>query len=132
MENVDQTYKDVINGSSSVNTSVDNFVTQSPIDVLAKSLSSSPPINACLPIKLDKHNYTILWDQLLTYVIPYILESVIDGPLVVPIRYLDDCLTSNPNLLNWNKINSFIKGCIYCFVSVSILAYLSSGMIAKK
>lgn len=91
----DSWYKDMVNGKQSSFVLARNNMNQSPInhasgfinrgsvvDSLAYNLSSSPPINVSLPMKLDDSNYMIWRDQLLTYLTAYGLEGMIDSSLI--------------------------------------------------
>lgn len=49
-----------------------------------------------------------------------------------PYRFLGDSLNPNPTFLNWNKLNSIVKGWIYNSVYVAMLGHLSSGMTARE
>lgn len=81
---MNQTYRDVVSSlglNASANVLPHKVNSQSPVDVMAHSLSFSLLINVYLLVKLDEHNYMIWRDQLLIYATTYGLEGVIDGSL---------------------------------------------------
>lgn len=100
--------------------------TTSLIDQLAWSLSTSPPMNIFMFVKLNKNNYMIWKDQFLTYITAYDLECIMDFSLHVPSKFIGTSI--NPTFSNWSWLYSIMKGWIYSSNFVSMLSYLCSGM----
>lgn len=96
------------------------------------SLCSSPFMTISLLVKLDDETYMILRDQLLTYVTSYGLEWFIDGSLIQPPNFLVCSMSLNSTFLNWSRLNSIVKRWIYGSISITMLGYLSSGMITQE
>lgn len=76
------------------------FYASSVIDMLVEGFSSSLPISVNLTVKLDDHNHMIWKYQIMTYVIAYGLEGILDDYLPCLLNFIFNSTFQNLTFLN--------------------------------
>lgn len=70
----------------------------------------------------------LLWhDQILSIIIGYGLESVIDSSIPPPFQFLPNSVSLNSENASWNRMNNLVKSWFYGFISPSMQFLLPRG-----
>lgn len=90
------------------NENLQNSSSSQSYDKITQSLSVVSPVNLVVSVKLEDDNYLIWYEKMMSYIIAYGLEGLLDGSIQKPLHFLSNGGV-NSKFVNWIRLTWCLK-----------------------